>query len=236
MKISVVIAAKNEEKNLRDCLKSVAFADEVVLVDDESDDATVKIASQYGARIFHRQLDGFASQKNFGIDKTTRDWVLVLDADERISPELAAEITDLKPSDHIVAYSMPFKNYLGSKWLRHGGLYPDKHNRLFNKTKAHYSQREIHEQLRINGQTAQLNGSIIHLTYKNYRDYLRKVKKYASLEANWVKRKPGRSLIIKTFFVRLIKEKGYLDGLAGLISAALLAYYQYIVRKKFQSS
>lgn len=230
MKISVVIAAYNESDFIADCLNSVKFADEVLVIDDNSTDDTALIAKQHGAIVIKRKLDGFATQKNFGIDKTKNDWVLILDADERISAELASEIQALtKP--RAAAYSMPFKNFIGKKLLRHGGLYPDHHTRLFNKKLARYGQREIHEMLDIKGEVAKLNGPVIHLTYANYREYYQKVKRYAALEAKVSSDAPSVARIVKEFGHRYLKLRGYKDGFAGLVSAVLLAYYQLELRR-----
>lgn len=231
MKISVMIAAKNEEQMLAECLKSVSFADEIVIIDDFSIDKTTQIAKKFGAKIFKRRLDGFATQKNFGIKKAKNDWVLVLDADERISSGLRNEILNLE-ENNIIAYSISRKNYIKGKWIKHGGLYPDWQTRLFNRKFAHYGKQEVHETLDIVGKVGHLKHDIIHLTYKNYKEYLEKVNKYAKLEVDWAKKRPKRRSVLKTFFVKYVREKGFLDGFAGLVSAVLLAYYQYIIRRE----
>lgn len=230
MKISVVIAAFNERDFIADCLNSIKFADEILVIDDHSTDDTPDIAKHHGAKVIRRKLDGFATQKNFGIDKAKNDWILILDADERVSQELATEIQQLtKPA--AIAYSMPFKNYLGKKWLRYGGLYPDRHIRLFNRKHARYGDRQIHEMLNIQGDIAKLGGPVIHLTYSGYLEYYQKVKKYASLEAKVSPNTPSIISVVKEFGRRYFKLSGYRDGIAGLVSAALLAYYQLEMRR-----
>jgi glycosyltransferase involved in cell wall biosynthesis len=233
MKISVMIIAKDEEKSIATCLDSVRFADEVVVIDDYSKDSTVKLAKQHGAKVYQRTLDGFASQKNFGIKKCCNKWVLILDADESLTKELQSEIEALKPKT-IVAYDIPFRNYVGEYWLKHGGLYPDRHTRLINKDFAQYGSREIHETLVIKGKVGHLNNDIIHKTYANYKEYLAKVKKYATLEAKEDKQKPRLVMPIKVFYGKFLKEQGYKDGMNGLKSALLLSYYQYYKRKMMQ--
>ena len=233
MKISVVIAAKNEEVMLPECIRSVEqFSDDIVVVDDMSTDKTVELARKMGARVYKRKLDGFSTQKNFGASKAMNDWILILDADERVSKELSDELISLKPNPQVAAYAINFRNHINKKWLRHGGLYPDPHTRLYDRRRAKYGKREIHETLEINGTTAQLHHDIIHYTYSGYREYLAKVNKYAVLEARWTERRPSVLRPVRVFAEKYFAEKGILDGLAGLISALLLAYYQVIIRRE----
>lgn len=237
MKYSVVIAARNEEVHLPDALLSVSDCDDIVVVDDNSTDATRKIAEAYGARVFERVMNNnFATQKNFGIDQTKHNWVLLIDADERVSPELLKAMDELGEEDGAAAYEFAWKNFLGAKWLAHGGLYPDYHTRLFDKRRARYGAHEIHEQLEIKGESKRLDGDIIHLTYKNTRAYYSKVMKYARLEAAWTSERPSLKSALKEFLVRYVKQQGYKDGGAGLISAALLGYYRIVVRQNMGRS
>lgn len=230
MKPSVVILAKNEEARLPDCLASVAWSDDIVLIDDHSSDATAPIAAQAGARVLRRRLDGFASQRNYGIGQARNDWVLMLDADERVSPELAAELELLDPAANIAAYSIPFRNHLGRKWLRYGGLYPDRHVRLLDRRRARYGPKEIHETPVISGETCPLAGAVIHYTYRDVRDYLAKVEKYARLEAPLIQR-PHRWVPLREFGRRYLRQSGWRDGWCGLVSAVLLAWYQVLLHR-----
>ncbi|HSX02866.1 MAG TPA: glycosyltransferase family 2 protein [Candidatus Saccharimonadia bacterium] len=231
MKISAVFAVKDEAEYLPEALRSVAFCDDVVVViDDRTTDATAAIATAAGARIFTRRFDGFASQKNYAIDQAKHDWVLIMDGDERVTPELRATLHKLEPARGTVAYQFAWRNYLGHKWLAHGGLYPDRHTRLIDRRHARYGQREIHELLEIDGTTETLAGDIIHLTYANTAAYYAKVMKYAREEANWTEVRPTVRSAVKEFAVRYVKLGGWRDGWAGLVSALLLAYYRLIVR------
>lgn len=234
MKYSAVIAAQNEELMLPDCLSSVTGADEVIVIDDESTDSTAQIAEATGATVYKRKLDGFATQKNFGIDKARNNWVLIIDADERLSPELASAIAQLVPAAGVSAYSMPFRNHLGHRWLHHGGLYPDRHVRLFDRRKARYGLREIHEELEVEGKIIELDYDVLHLTYATWREYLAKVKKYSRAQAladiklgRIIKPRSRYRAMIGELYFRFIQLAGYRDGVAGLISAVLLAWYQY---------
>lgn len=233
MRISAVIMAKNEEKVIDDCLKSIDWVNEIILVDDFSTDKTAAIARAKNARIYTRKLDTYANQKNFGISKARNSWILIIDADERISPELMREIQKIKLSKY-VSYSIPFKNYLGNKWLAHGGLYPDRHTRIFNRKFAQYSPGNVHELLNIKGRTGKLHNPIVHYTYNNTFDYYNKVKEYSKLEAKDRKEVPTLTMVYKTFYRKYIKLQGYKDGWAGLISAKLLAYYEYLIRKEMR--
>lgn len=224
MKVSVVIAAKNEGEKITDCIKSVSFCDEIILVDDMSTDNTREIAVKLGAVVYKRKLDGFANQKNYGIDKVKNDWVLILDADERVSSKLRSEISTISRAN-AAAFSIPFKNHLGGHWLKYGGLYPDRHTRLFNKNKARYGSRQIHEMLNIDGEVSELNGDIIHYTYKNHSEYWEKVKKYSKLEASTRMEKPKYRHVLREFLSRYFRQHGYRDGFDGLFSAVVLSLY-----------
>jgi glycosyltransferase involved in cell wall biosynthesis len=237
MKFSLVIVALNEEKYLADCIKSVPNCDDiVVLIDTRTTDKTAEIAKANGARVFERTFDGFASQKNYAIDLARHDWVLILDGDERLMPDLAAYITTLELDPEFVAYSFRWRNYVGKKWLAHGGYYPDPHTRLVDRRHAQYGKREVHETLEIDGKTKALNLDVIHLTYPNFRAYYRKVMKYAREEARWSKERPSLQSIVKEFAIRYLKLAGYKDGWQGLISAYLMAYYRLVVRWNMKAS
>ncbi len=231
MKVSVMVAAKNEEAMLADCLRSVSFAKEIVVIDDYSTDNTVKIAREFNAKVYKRKLDGFATQKNFGIEKCKNNWVFVLDADERLERELIKEIVKLKPPSSVSVYKIPRMNYIKNKWVKYGGLYPDYQARLFRKNKCHYGQQEVHETLEINGDVRKLKNNLIHFTYESYSEYLKKVKKYATLEAKWTNKRPRLLSVPKVFIVRFIAQSGFRDGIRGLVSAFLMSYYQLIIWK-----
>ena len=227
--VSVVVTTRDEEGAIEDCLASIAFADDVLVVDDHSTDATVERARRSGARVLERAHDGYATQKNFGIDHALHDWVLILDADERVSAELAAELRALPDEPGHAAFSMPFRNYVGDRWLRHGGLYPDRHIRLFDRRRARYGPRQVHETLEIEGSVGELHGDVVHLTYADFGEYLEKVRRYAGLEARLATRRSGPLRAVKVFVHRYVLLQGFRDGLAGLRSAVLLAYYELLL-------
>jgi len=239
--LSVVIITKNEEKKIRGCLESITWVDEIIVVDSFSSDATVRICSEFTEKIHVRAWPGYASQKNFGIEQATGDWILVLDADERVSEPLREELRALLASTQLhMAYQIPFKNYLGKHWLAHGGLYPDYHPRLFRRNAARYGHREIHESLEISGSVGRLQGEIQHQTYEDIASYLHKVNYYTTLEAEhldhegfqvhwWHFFKP-----IARFVKFYFRKKGYKDGIFGLTSAVLLSLYTFLIYAKVQ--
>lgn len=233
--LSVIVVTKNEEAKIRQCLESVRWADEIVVVDCFSTDETTTICSQYTDRVIQREWPGYASQKNFGIDNATGEWILILDADEQVSDQLRQEIQVILSSNpEHDGYQIPFKNYLGNHWLRYGGLYPDYHLRLFKRDKARYGSKEIHETLDFKGKVGFLSGAVIHLTYDNYEDYLQKVNQYTSLEARYYCNagyKVSWFEFVKPvgkFFKLYIFEQGFRDGLPGLVSAVYLTLYMFI--------
>lgn len=235
MKLSVVIIAQNEEAKIADCIESARFCDDIVLIDDCSIDRTKQIAEELGARVYVNKMLGYATQKNLGIRKAKNDWVFILDADERISPELQQSISKLEPGANTAGYEMPFRNHVKGKWLRHGGLYPDYHTRLFNRLKGKYGEREVHEMLELDGEVKKLKGDVVHLTYDTYGAYLRKVKKYSAVQAQEDVRTSGGAVSTKgafrEFASRYVKQKGLLDGWAGFVSALYLAYYAHLYNR-----
>jgi glycosyltransferase involved in cell wall biosynthesis len=234
MKLSVMIIAKNEQKMIADCIKSVDFADEIIIIDDYSSDKTAAIAKEMGARVYKKKLNGFATQKNYGIKRCSNNWVFILDADERVDSRLAETLKKIKAKNSHAAFKVPRKNYIKGKWIRHGGLYPDYQVRLIDKTKCKYGQREVHEMLEIDGTTALLKGDIIHFTYDSLGEYYDKVCKYAKLESKWLKSRPSILAPYIVFIKKYFVEKGFLDGTIGLASALYLAKYQSIMRSEFR--
>jgi len=234
--LSIVIVTRNEEARIRPCLESVAWADEIIVVDSLSEDGTTAICAEFTSRIHSRPWPGYASQKNFGIDQATADWILILDADERVSPALAEEIRTLLDGHaaHPI-YQIPRKNHLGTQWLAHGGLYPDFTTRLFRRGQARYGEQEIHETLDFTGSRGKLKGTLVHLTYRDFASYLSKVNQYTTLEAEVKARKGFRvrwwHLLepVPRFFKYYLRKAGYRDGFMGLASAVLLAFYPFFI-------
>ena len=238
--LSVVIITHNEEEMIKGCLESVNWADEIIVVDGDSQDKTRAIVSQYTKKVFTRKFTGFASQKNFAIGKATQDWILLLDADERVSGELRTEITRLltsKPAK--VAYDITFVNYFLGRRMNYGGWQHETHIRLFRKGKARYVDQEIHEYLDIKGAVAPITGPIYHFSHRDISSNLLKTDHYAQLEAHYhyLRHSPTVTRwslfkgVVDHFWYRYIREKGYLDGMEGFIEAMYQAFsYIFIIQ------
>lgn len=233
MKLSAVIIALNEEDRIEDALKScLDTADEIVVVDSYSTDKTVEIAKKYGAKIFQKEFVDYGSQKNFALQKATYEWVLNLDADERISERLKEEIIKLKKEKHIKPDGFLINrktSYLG-RWIKHSGWYPDRKLRLFKKEKSRWQGR-IHERLLLDGETARLAGDILHYTYRDMNDHIKRLNRYSRMQAqDIVKNKKNclylRSLLLPpiTFLRFYVWKAGFLDGFPGLIIALVSSW------------
>jgi glycosyltransferase involved in cell wall biosynthesis len=184
--VSVLICTKNEERNLSACLKSVAWADDCVVLDSYSDDQTVAMAQEGGARVVQRQFDNFSAHKNWALDHLDfkHDWILIVDADERVTPELAREITALvsgSPSYH--GYYLARQNWFAGTWIRHGGWYPDWNLRLLRRGRGRYEARLVHEHILLEGPPGYLQNHLIHYDYKGIERYFGRHNVYSSLEA-----------------------------------------------------
>ena len=238
--VSVVIVTKDEEKNIEDALKSVAGADEIIIVDAFSTDRTLEICRAYTDKIFQHEWKGFAAQKQLAVDYATGPWVFLLDADERVTPELKKEIAEkVSPSFQALhdsyGFYMPRKNFFLGRWIRHSGWWPDYTLRLFRKDKAALENREVHEKVVTDGPTAYLQNPLEHYTYRTIADFLRKTENYSTLAAREIRKTSGGPGIfsvaakpavtfIKMFFFRL----GFLDGAYGLLLALLYSYYTFL--------
>ncbi|HUU38901.1 MAG TPA: glycosyltransferase family 2 protein [Candidatus Desulfaltia sp.] len=237
MEISAVLITYNEERRLEGALKSLAgIASEIVVVDCRSTDETVKIARRYTDRVFERAWTNFADQKNFGNDQASHPWILSLDADERVSPELRRELLELKKTEPDVnAFSIPRKVYYLGRWIRHSGWYPDRKLRLFRKGTAHWEGEYVHEKLAVTGRIAKLNGPIHHFTYRNIHEHLARINTFSDLGAQklYGQKKKARwhHLLLLPFFrfVRAyIWKLGFLDGFAGLVISVLTGYAVFV--------
>jgi glycosyltransferase involved in cell wall biosynthesis len=234
--LSVAIITFNEERILARTLASVRFADEVIVVDSGSSDRTVEIAESMGARVITRGWPGFAAQKNFAIQQCTGDWILSLDADEELSPELATQMRILLPSNPPAdAYFLKRRNLFLNRWIKHGGYYPDAKLRLFRRSTANFSilprfdDRPVHETISFDGQSATLDYPLIHHAYPTLEDYLEHMDRYSSLGAQLLiaQGRTSRSwpafywnvLLVPqlTFLWNYLFRLGFLDGREGLL-------------------
>lgn len=233
MNLSVVIITHNEEDNIRDCLESVKWADEIVVVDSFSTDKTVEIAREYTDKIIQREWDGYGAQKQFALEQTTSDWVLSVDADERITPELRQEILSTKLDKD--GYDIPFKFYWLGRQLRFGGCGKERHLRLFKRQKAKFTQAPVHEDVLIDGKTGCLKNPIVHFSYKDIADYFTRFNHYSTVEA-LKKFKQGKRVIfilqifasILDFVKRYVLKLGFLDGVPGFLWASFSSFHRLV--------
>ncbi len=239
MKISVFIITKNEEKNIVDCLRSVSWADEIVVVDSGSVDQTRQIAARYTDKIFVNPFTDYSSQKNFALSKTSGDWVLSLDADERVSEELGKEIArTLKRADAADAYRIHRRSVIFGRSFRHTGTSDDKPIRLFRKGAGQFHQ-PIHEAVRVDGRVAELRRSITHHTYNNVHDYVDRLNRYTTMEADYFVQtkktwqKKQSTLKPLAMFLRLyFWKQGFRDGVEGFLFSVLSGYYVFVKHLK----
>jgi glycosyltransferase involved in cell wall biosynthesis len=230
--VSVAIITKNEERNIEDALKSVADAREIIVVDSFSSDKTVEICRKYTEKVFQHHWEGFAKQKQKAVDYAGGEWILILDADERVTPELKTEIKSAISNANCNGYYIPRENYFIGKWIKHGGWWPDQTLRLFKKDKGHFEVREVHEKVVVEGQTAYLKNPLKHYTYRSISDFVSRADNYSTLAAREIKKYSGNaglfSFTIKplaTFIKMYFLRRGFLDGTRGLILALLYSYY-----------
>jgi glycosyltransferase involved in cell wall biosynthesis len=236
MKISATIITFNEQANIARAIESLRCCDEVVVVDSGSNDRTVEIATNLGARVLEMQWRGYAGQKNFASESATHDWILSLDADEALSESLDAEIMRIKKNGPAFdGYTMPrMAQYLG-RWILHSGWYPDRKLRLFNRTKASWVGEFVHESVTVRGSIGHLESAILHYSCESLSEHLRMMDRYTTLAAQQIiaekKRVGWAELLLDppwTFFRSLVIQRGFLDGMEGLAIAYMAALYNFL--------
>lgn len=238
MSISAVIITKDEERNIADCLESVRWADETIVVDAGSVDRTVDIAKAYTPGVFVRSWPGYGPQKNFGIDQAASDWILIVDADERVTAPLREEIQKLMKAGvppNVTGYEIPRRNFFYGRWIQGGGVYPDYQLRLFRRTAGRYDDVLLHERFQIAGRVARLSSPLDHYSMPTIRHHVRKMMRYTTLGAQ-EKLKTSSHIstmqiganhlgtIAKTYLLR----KGYQDGIHGLIVAMFAGMHTFV--------
>jgi len=236
MTLSVCIICFNEERNIGRCLHSAVWAHEIIVVDSMSTDKTVELARSFTDRIYQRPWAGYQAQKQFALSKATGDWVLSLDADEKITTALQDEIrSSIKQPDAKDGYRIPRRSFYQGRWINHSGFYPDRQLRLFRRNRGHWTGEWVHERVEIKGSVGDLQNDLLHYPYKGILSgQIQTVDNFSSLMAEDMYRKGKRFhiflLLIRPLFkfleVYLIK-KGFLDGLAGFIIAMSSAYAMF---------
>lgn len=228
MHLSAVIITKNAASHLEECLRSLRFANEIVVVDSGSTDRTRELAAQHGARVIEKEWLGFGPQKQFAVDQAKYDWVLCVDADERVSEQLRDSILEELSSPRTHVYSVPRCNRFLGRWLRHGEGYPDWCVRLFHRAHARWRDDPVHEKVVTDTPIAKLKGDLLHDSAESLHKYLEKQNRYTSLQAELMRASGRRASVlnlavspllrfIKFYLIRL----GFLDGVPGLVHVAI---------------
>jgi glycosyltransferase involved in cell wall biosynthesis len=238
--LSVIIITKNEAANIRACVESVSWADEILVVDSGSSDATVEICRESGAQIFVHDWPGFGAQKNRALSYATHEWVFSIDADERVTPELrdAIQAVLAKQNDEHAAYEISRLSSYCGRFMRHSGWYPDHIVRLFKRGAARFSDDLVHEHLLVEGSVGLLDGELLHYSFESLEQVLNKVNQYSSAGAVMMHRR-GRQATLSgavlrglwSFVRTYVLRAGFLDGREGFMLAVSNAegtYYRYL--------
>jgi glycosyltransferase involved in cell wall biosynthesis len=246
--LTACIITLNEEAQLADCLRSLDFCDEIIVVDSHSTDRTREIAASFGARVIERDWPGYRSQKQFAVDAAMHDWVVSLDADERLSEGLREEIVRLRnapaaiaaegaATSGVVGYRMPRMTRYFGEWIRHGDWYPDRLLRVFDRRHCRFGGEEVHEKVVPQGKVGSLRHPILHDSYEGLDDQLAKLQRYARMWAEARHAKGKRASLVEIFFNPFwrffrayVLRLGLLDGWRGLCIALIEANY---VRQKY---
>jgi len=236
--LSVIIITKNEAANIRACLDSVAWADEIIVVDSGSTDDTVAICREFTPHVYIHDWPGFGAQKNRALNYASKDWVLSLDADERISPELRAEIQSAMRAGREDAYEIPRLSSFCGRYIHHSGWRPDYVTRLFKRGMGRFSDDLVHERVIVSGSTGKLRQSMLHESFRNTEELLAKINHYSTAGALMLHKKNRTASLKKAvahalwaFLRTYILRAGFLDGREGFMLAVSTAegtYYRYV--------
>lgn len=236
-RLSVCIIALNEEKNLPTCLAGLGFADEVIIIDGGSIDRTVEVGRKLGARVIERTFDGFVNQRNFALSTVKSPWILIVDADEVVTPGLQEEICKIinDPDLLNIAYRIPRMSYYLGQWIHYSGWYPDYNIRLLRNGSGSYTGGMVHESLQVEGKVGTCRNHLEHYSYETVSDHLLRIDQYSTLIAQdrFIRgKKSGITwAILKAvmkFFLMYFYRFGFLDGRAGLVIAVLGSYYNFL--------
>ena len=231
--VSAYVITLNEEANIAACLESLGWVDDLVVVDSASTDRTVEIARRYTDRIFQEEFCGFGRLRNAAVARCRHDWVLSVDADERVSPDLAAEIERELAAPRHAAYFVPRRSHFLGHWIRHGGWYPDyRQPQLFDRRRFRYRHDLVHEGFECQGSLGYLRGHVVQYPFRTVAQFLQKMDRYSELRARDLaaagrRFSPLRLVFGPPFtFVRMyVLRQGFRDGLPGLVLSSLYAYY-----------
>ena len=234
--VSVIVITRNEERMIYDCLESVQWAEDIIVVDANSNDRTVEISKEFTSRIFQKEWTGYVSAKQFGLEQAKHEWILWLDADERVTEDLALEICNVvsNKSVSLGVYKIPRRAYFLGKWIRHCGWYPGYVLRLFRKEMVCFTTARVHERLEADTPVGRLGHDLLHYTDDNLYHYFFKLNRYTSLAAEDYRDSTRRfslaDIMLRPPFLFLkmyLLKRGFLDGMHGLILSALSAAYVF---------
>ncbi len=242
--LAAVVLTRNEAHNIVECLRSLKWADHLLVLDSFSTDGTVDLARSVGASVQQRAFQNYADQRNAALDFVETEWVFFVDADERATQELAAEVRQAISGSHAVGWWVPRRNYIWGRWIQHAGWYPDYQLRLLKRGFARYDlARPVHEVVQLDGPEAWLQNALIHNNYQTVGQFLRKQDAYATFEAGILREKGVRprphSLLlqpVREFWRRYVSLSGYRDGGHGLLLSILMAYYTHVAYRRARAS
>ncbi len=239
MKISAIAITKNEENNISDCLETIKWADEIIIVDSNSDDNTINLAKKFTDKIYNINDESITEKRAYSIEKAANDWILFLDADERIPEELKNEILSIQNDEAIAGYHINRRNYWFGKWIKHSANYPDYQLRLFNKHKCTLAKRYVHEGIQTSGKTQKLTNDIIHYSYRDLSHMINKINHVSTLEAkehfhnNKQISKFGVFTHALSAFLRIyISNKGYKDKTEGFFVSFCYSFTNFVSHLK----
>jgi len=234
--ITATIITLNEEDRIAETISNLACCDEILVVDASSTDRTCEIATALGARVITRAWQGYSRQKNFAAEQAQHDWILSIDADERLSVELADEIAQWKKQHQtFAAFSMPRRAYYLGKWIKHSGWYPDRKVRLIDRRRCRWEGDYVHERMQVDGPLGRLRGDLLHFPYRSWYDHLARAEKYSELAAEAARSKGRRGSVFKVlvappvaFIKGFLLDAGVFDGWRGLVIAYMAARYVFL--------
>jgi glycosyltransferase involved in cell wall biosynthesis len=237
MRITATVITLNEEHNIAAALESLSWADEIIVVDSESSDKTVEIAHQFTDKVIVRPWPGYSTQKNFAAEKAAHDWIFSLDADERVSDELALAIAEIKRTEdsNLAAFEFNRRSFYLGRWIKHSGWNPDYKIRLYDRRRARWTGDFVHEALAVEGPVKRLSGDLLHYTVRDASEHHLRMDRYTTLAAEKSFQEGKRSSFISVLFspsivfVRsYLLKLGFLDGIPGLAIAWFASHYQFL--------
>jgi len=243
--ISACIITFNEEENIRECLESIKWVNEIIVVDSLSKDHTVSICREYTDKVFKREWQGHVKQKNCALEYVSNEWVLCLDADERVSSDLREEIErQLSMGDQrFDGYFFPRHSYYLGRWINHGGWFPDYKLRLFKKSKGQWGGKDPHDKVILDGTAMRLKGELLHYVYKNLSHQLQTVDSFSTITASVLEQEGEKFSLLKLlirapfkFFEMYVIKKGFMDGLPGFVIAVASSFYVFLKYAKLWES